>query len=203
MLIPYLAGWILWCVLHSLLISESWIALWNRHAGRLAKWHRLLYVSFSVVSLIVLLGYHREVPTSTVFHWVLPWSFLQWGGLATAVAIFWMAGRQYDQAVFFGFAQLRKRQAKTIGHDDELTTTGILGRMRHPYYTASFLLLIFLGNPTVTDLYVRGILASYLILGTLLEERKLVRILGNRYIEYRKTTPMFIPRFPFRGSSKG
>lgn len=46
---------------------------------------------------------------------------------------------------------------------------------------------------TDVNLPVRIILSLHLIIGTLLEERKLVQELGEPYIRYQQQVPMLIP----------
>jgi protein-S-isoprenylcysteine O-methyltransferase Ste14 len=69
---------------------------------------------------------------------------------------------------------------------------GILGRVRHPWYSGAILLLWFRsldGAGLVTSL----VLTAYLVAGTLLEERKLVMEYGEEYERYQREVPMLIP----------
>ena len=58
-----------------------------------------------------------------------------------------------------------------------------------------FALIIFLWCQTfrVSDIIVNSILTIYIIIGTKLEENKLVLEFGDAYIKYKQEVPMLIP----------
>jgi len=70
---------------------------------------------------------------------------------------------------------------------------GILQYVRHPWYSGGLAFLWGLGPLTDVTLMVRIILSLYLIIGTLLEERKLIRELDQPYRNYCHQVPMLIP----------
>ena len=74
----------------------------------------------------------------------------------------------------------------------ELDTSGVLGVIRHPWYSGVFLLL-WASDITLRGLMINLILSAYLVIGTFLEERKLVLEFGDRYREYQRQVSMFIP----------
>lgn len=69
---------------------------------------------------------------------------------------------------------------------------GIMGVVRHPFYSGSFL-LIWAGNLDTMRLIINSILSIYLIIGTLLEEQKLVAEFGDIYRSYQKEVSMLFP----------
>jgi len=58
-----------------------------------------------------------------------------------------------------------------------------------------FAVIIYLWCQTfrLTDIVVNSVLTAYVIIGTMLEERKLVLEFGASYIQYQKEVPMLIP----------
>ena len=74
----------------------------------------------------------------------------------------------------------------------ELDTSGVLGITRHPWYLAT-LLLIWARPMDVSAIIVNVILSAYLIVGTCLEEKKLVREFGEKYLAYQREVSMLIP----------
>ena len=64
--------------------------------------------------------------------------------------------------------------------------------MRHPMY---FALIIYLWFQTtkLADIVVNIVLTVYVIIGTILEEKKLVLEFGESYIQYQNEVPMIIP----------
>ncbi len=73
-----------------------------------------------------------------------------------------------------------------------LDSSGILGVIRHPWYVAVFILL-WVGDLTPSKIIINVILSGYLVIGTFLEERKLVLEFGDRYRKYQAEVSMFIP----------
>jgi protein-S-isoprenylcysteine O-methyltransferase Ste14 len=45
----------------------------------------------------------------------------------------------------------------------------------------------------LSDIVVNAVLTAYVIIGTMLEERKLVLEFGDSYVRYQKEVPMLIP----------
>lgn len=74
----------------------------------------------------------------------------------------------------------------------ELDTSGVLGMTRHPWYLAT-MLLIWARQMDVSAIIVNVILTAYLIVGTYLEEKKLVREFGEKYLAYQKRVSMLVP----------
>jgi protein-S-isoprenylcysteine O-methyltransferase Ste14 len=106
---------------------------------------------------------------------------------------FWAFFFDYDFLSFFGIRQaLDFRKTKNINPPDKIKKTGLLGIIRHPMYTA---LIIYLWCQTLrlTDIVVNAVLTIYIIIGTYLEEKKLVLEFGDTYIRYQHEVPMLIP----------
>jgi methanethiol S-methyltransferase len=192
-------SWLLWCALHSLLILPSWVSLMHRLLGARMAAYRLAYVLFSAASLVPVLLFQQGIDTPVLMNpggwWIVPRIF----GLAGALLFFFLGAREYDQLFFFGLRQLRAG-----GADTEFTgfsTHGILGRVRHPYYSGSILLLLCVGDITPVWLVTRAILIAYLLAGTVWEERKLLARYGEAYARYRATVPMLVPRLSGSGTS--
>ena len=101
---------------------------------------------------------------------------------------------------FLGLNQLRNfRKHKESGslpfHSD-----GILAHVRHPWYSGGIALLWGFGSCTDVYLLTRTILTVYIILGTVLEERRLIGELGEQYRTYCRQVPMLIPWKMLRGN---
>ena len=64
--------------------------------------------------------------------------------------------------------------------------------MRHPMY---FALIIFLwcGTFRVMDIVINAVLTVYVLIGTRLEEKKLLVEYGETYIAYQQKVPMLVP----------
>jgi len=64
--------------------------------------------------------------------------------------------------------------------------------IRHPWY-AGVVLLLWARDLDAAGLVVSGVLTAYVLVGTLLEERKLVHELGDVYRDYQKRVSMLVP----------
>jgi protein-S-isoprenylcysteine O-methyltransferase Ste14 len=74
----------------------------------------------------------------------------------------------------------------------EIDSSGVLGVVRHPWYVAVFILL-WARDLDQAGITVSLVLSAYLVVGTLLEERKLVLEFGDKYRMYQRQVSMFIP----------
>jgi methanethiol S-methyltransferase len=178
-----LSLWILWCVIHSLLISESCMRVMRTLPASIASWHRLLYVIVSVVTLLPVLLFQFRIPAVAIWEWTFPWIVVQWLGILLAGALFLSAARVYDHSIFFGFRQLREQRLEPALGSGGFFRKGVLAYIRHPYYTAGMLVLLFWGDGDSALLIMRVVGIAYLYVGALLEERKLVAVCGDEYRE--------------------
>ncbi|MGA2669169.1 MAG: hypothetical protein ABSF32_09670 [Ignavibacteria bacterium] len=106
---------------------------------------------------------------------------------------FWAFFFNYDSLSFFGIRQiLNFWKDKKINPSDEVKKNGLLGIIRHPMY---FALILYLWCQTfrVSDIVVNIVLTIYIIIGTRLEEKKLVLEFGDTYVRYQQEVPMLIP----------
>jgi len=79
-----------------------------------------------------------------------------------------------------------------MSENGNISTSGILGIIRHPWYTATFL-SIWIRNIDISALIINVILSIYLIIGCHLEEKKLVLEYGEQYRNYQKNVSMLFP----------
>ena len=185
--------WICWCALHSLLITgklNQWI---QKKGGLLQGSYRILYILFATLSLVPVLWYQYSLPQKLLFSWSGPWRILQGVLLLYALVMFYGGKRVYDTNFFLGLSQWRSYRRKQEITSLPFACRGILRYVRHPWYSGGLAFLWGLGPLTDVSLLVRIILSLYLVIGTLLEERKLVRELGRPYSLYCRQVPMLIP----------
>ena len=85
----------------------------------------------------------------------------------------------------------RKWRRILSGHLD----TGIFRYIRHPLYSSLIFLTwgIFLKNETADLLIVALISTLFLYLTAIFDEKECVRFFGEKYVEYKKRSKMFIP----------
>jgi len=188
----------LWCGLHSLLITRTVLAWSRRHCGRWFAWHRVAFVGFAAVSFLLLALYVNSLPAHTLWTWSGPWQIVRVAGLAAGVWITLLGIRVYDQRHFLGIKQAAEFITGRPPAPNDFSRHGILAHVRHPYYAGAFALLAFYADFTDVNLAIRVVLVFYLVVGTELEERKLLHEYGEKYARYRREVPRFLPRTRWR-----
>jgi protein-S-isoprenylcysteine O-methyltransferase Ste14 len=186
--------WIGYCALHSALISTTFTGFVRRILGERYRYYRIFFNLFSLATLIPLLMYSHSDRWSIepIISWQGTLRFIQYGLIGLAAILILGVGRRYSMSRFLGIEQIRGKSGQGMSESGELDSSGILGVIRHPWYAAVFILL-WAGDVTPSGFIVKVILSGYLIIGTLLEERKLVLEFGDRYRQYQNKVSMFIP----------
>ena len=184
---------VLWCVVHSAMISMSAITLGHKILGRYFNFYRLIYNTTSVLTLLPILVLMFSISSIPIFDWTgfsrLLQAALLFGGL-----FFLVAGAQnYDGLQFIGLRQIfsRKHQ-KGLSESGGLHTNGILRVTRHPWYLAGLFVLWGRDLNSVSVL-VNIIFSVYLVIGAMLEEKKLVYEFGQKYVDYQSRVSMLFP----------
>lgn len=156
--------------------------------------YRMCYVAISVVLLIPVINYAAQLESELIITDGLPLTIvrrvLMVGSL---IMFFWAFFFNYDPLSFFGIRQiLNFGRSKKSNPSNEIKKNGLLGIIRHPMY---FALIIYLWSQTyrASDIVGNTVLTIYIIIGTILEERKLVLEFGDTYVNYQKEVPMLIP----------
>lgn len=182
--------WAGYFLIHSLTSSNATKA-WVRNNA--AGFHPFYRLGFNFLAILLL------IPPLTVLYlnnWPTLWQwpdFLNW--LQLGLAIFAIGGflltfRMYSGMDFLGITQVRRTEKENA---QQLTISSFHRFVRHPWY---FLALVFLWSRDVhLGLLVTNILVTlYFIIGSRLEENKLIEEFGERYLSYTQQVPGLIPR---------
>ncbi|MCX6307103.1 MAG: NnrU family protein [Bacteroidetes bacterium] len=185
--------WISYCALHSALITPGVTSFLRRRLGEAFKFYRLSYNLLALTLLVPIFLYADSIRQPPFFTWesaLLPVRYLL---QATGLILFIAGARQYDMLTFLGLRQISEDVSHNlINSTGKLDASGILGVVRHPFYTAVFP-LIWATDLDVTSLISNSILSIYLVTGTILEEKKLVREFGDEYKAYQERVSMLFP----------
>jgi protein-S-isoprenylcysteine O-methyltransferase Ste14 len=102
---------------------------------------------------------------------------------------------KYDILQVLGIRQIKSGKSHaTLSESGDIDTSGILSITRHPWYLATIMLVwTYFREMYVSTLIVNIILTIYLIIGTILEERKLIIELGDSYRHYINRVSMLFP----------
>ena len=186
--------WMGYCALHSALISTTFTDFIKRTMGERSRYHRIFFNLFSVASIIPLLIYSRSASLGIerLFAWEGTLRIVKYALIGMAAILILAVGSRYSMSRFLGIEQIQGKSGKGMTEGGGLDSSGILGLIRHPWYVAVFILL-WTGDLTPSKIIINVILSGYLVIGTLLEERKLVLEFGDRYRKYQAEVSMFIP----------
>lgn len=178
--------WLFYYAIHSALATERLKRFFADKMPLVSGWYRLLYSLFAGINFGLLFWFHSITPSHAVFSTNLLLQLI--GGVfgIAAIIIFMLAINQYDWRIWI---------TNSRDSQDELVTTGLNSIVRHPLYFAVILALIatVLILPKWKNVIFAVITFFYIIIGALLEERKLISKYGSDYIEYRKRVKMLIP----------
>ena len=179
----------LWGLVHSLLASMGFKNLLRKTLGDgFMKFYRVLYNLFAVMSIAPIFHLMISLPNSILYQVPAPWKYMMLVGQGISALFLLIALLQTDLLSFAGLRQLI--EAETPGN---LVSGGLYRMVRHPLYTFSLLILWLSPSMTVNSFVVYTALTTYVLIGILFEERKLLREFGNDYANYRLTTPMLLP----------
>jgi methanethiol S-methyltransferase len=187
--------WTVYCIVHSALISVTVTDFLRCVLGDRYRFYRLIFNIFSVGTLVPLLMYSHSArfETEPLFTWGGYMRIIQYCLIALAAVLVLTSARHYGMLQFLGIQQILHGRSKGgMTESGELDSSGALGVIRHPWYVAVFILL-WTGDLTPSKIIINVILSGYLVIGTLLEERKLVLEFGDRYKLYQRQVSMFIP----------
>jgi protein-S-isoprenylcysteine O-methyltransferase Ste14 len=185
-------AWLLYGALHSVLAAPGFKRRVAAGLPRLMPAYRLLYNLFAGVTLLPILWLLGREASPWLWRWHGVWA---WGmnGLALLAAVLLLAGPGlYDLAEFLGLRQLR--EGRDTPEDREPFRISTLHRyVRHPWYALS-LVLIWTRDMNAPLLVSALWITAYFLIGSRLEETKLLARFGAGYEEYRRRVPGFLPR---------
>ena len=185
---------------HSIMARPAFKRWWTRFVPQSAE--RSTYVMATNLVLLVLFAAWRPIGGAL-------WATT--GGVRLAVvgvyllgwAVLFYATWLIDHFDLFGLRQVWRRFADQPYVAPKFHTPSLYRVVRHPIYVGW--LIIFWAAPTMTVAHLMFALATtaYILGAIQLEERDLLGAFGREYAEYRRRTPMLIPRFGPKGRGLG
>lgn len=125
-----------------------------------------------------------KIQQNSVFHFDEIWTIIFNTMRILGVLGFLLALRDFSGTEFLGL----RKQNKTA-----FTTEGMFKLCRHPLYFFSILILIFNPSPTANQLIFSIGCTAYFWIGSYFEEKRMIQEIGEKYLEYKRNTPRFIP----------
>lgn len=192
-----LGATIVYGLVHSLLASLH-IKEWGqkRFGEAAGRGYRLGFNIFAGLTLLPVLALPALLPDRALYTIPFPWTLLTLAlqGLAALALLCGLI--QTGLWSFLGLHQLMSPLSQEGG---ELVVHGLYRWVRHPLYTAGLVFIWLTPVMTVNLLALFAGFSFYLVIGALIEERKLLDEFGQAYAEYRRRTSFLIPLPPRRG----
>lgn len=181
--------------MHSLLIHTPVADHLKQNIPGIRRYYRLLYNGFSLLTLLPLALFTRMVAGDVVFQWQGTAQIIRIAMILLACYLFRAGAKAYDFKLFVGIRQYQTEADHVLlSKSDEFTESGVFGLVRHPWYLGSLLIIWSLPASYPKPLFLTAcILSLYLVVGTLLEERKLLAYHGEKYRQYTQRVSMFFP----------
>lgn len=197
-MIPVVLGMLFFSILHSLLAGQN-SKRWIRERLGVRRYYglyRIAYNLISVVTLAPLIWVAYFVPSAMV--WEVP---EQWRLVLVAIQVVGLLGliislMQIDLGQFIGLSQLRAflYGAALPLSDEALQIDGLYAVVRHPLYLFSLLFIWPMPVMTIGLLAFNVGVTLYVVIGSRLEERRLVAAFGEPYVEYQRRVPWLFPK---------
>lgn len=182
---------------HSLFATLQFKEKLAKQIGNKIAFYRLFY---NIISTFFLLFIYEISPKPNLIIYDLQFPFdiitfaLQ---VLSLFGLIW-ASKEIDLKEFVGISQIIryfKNEYKTEDLDEKqnLRIKGAFKFVRHPIY---FFSILFLGFRPQMDLFYLTVFVTFVIyfyVGSIYEEKKLVKIFGEDYINYQKSVPRIFP----------
>jgi len=187
--LPLVLGWVLYAALHSLLADLRVKDGVARRWPGLAPWYRLGFNLVAVLTALPLLWLMRAVPGADLWAWHGGWFWLANG---LALAALWGAmqsSKAYAMNDFLGLGVLGAQ--KDIARD-VFRLSPPHRFVRHPWYSFG-LVIVWTRDMNAAMLASALAITLYFVVGSWLEEQKLIAFHGDTYRRYRKRVPGLLP----------
>ena len=187
----YAFAWFLFGAAHSLLARHTVQQRLEPYFGRA---YRLLYNLFAGVKILAVLLFGKYLLSESRFDFLNHQfiDFASFGIQALGGIVLVVAFASYDIGRFIGITQLFTGERVSVVSSEALQRNGLNRWVRHPLYTGAFLML-WGGAINSFELWTAIWGTVYLVIGTMFEERKLIRIYGDDYRHYQQQVPRYFP----------
>jgi protein-S-isoprenylcysteine O-methyltransferase Ste14 len=184
-------AWLAFAALHSFAASLTVKHVFASRWPAAAPWYRLGYNAASLVAVLPVLYLSYALDGPPLWQWTGPWRWASYGLAIAALAGFVVTSRWYDMDTFLGLRQIRERDRQPDGHE-RFRISPVHRFVRHPWYFFG-LVLVWTGDKNLPLLVSTLAITIYFIVGSKLEERKLVAIHGEAYRRYMERVPGLVP----------
>ena len=196
--------------IHSLFASQPAKDLARRIVGPRYRngLYRFAFNAKSVLLLVWATWWFLRLPDREIYRVRVPWSWLFRAGQLASLSVLLSAVRVIGVLDFAGLSQLRsllagldpdpepEAQGPPLGADGQLVTAQPFRLNRHPSNLGALGVFLLLPRMTVNRLTLIVLVALYVVLGSLHEERRLRAAYGEPFERYRQGVPFLVPLLP-------
>jgi len=179
---------------HSVMARTGFKAWLKRQLPPAAE--RSVYVLLASLVLMLLFWQWRPIATPLWQATSTAGQALGWGVFALGFAVVLLSTFLIDHFELFGLKQVLRNLLGRTEPAPGFVTPLFYRLVRHPLYLG-FILAFWAGpSMTVGHLLFAVAMTAYILVAIRLEERDLVRQLGQSYEDYRRRVPMLVPALP-------
>ena len=182
---------LLFAIQHTIMARPAFKTWWTRLVPTPIE--RSTFVLFASLLLLVLYWQWRAMPTIV---WVIENPQVRGALIALSLAgwaVVFYSSFLIDHFDLFGLRQVFFYLCGRPYEHPSYMERSLYRLIRHPLM-AGFI-IAFWATPTMSQghLLFAAVASAYIFFGTMMEERDLVKLLGDDYRRYRKRTPMILP----------
>ncbi len=178
-------------VLHSLAASimmKQWVA---KHWPDVMPFYRLAFNVLAVILSLPLLIVMFLYPGESLWQWQGVGFYLTSAVALLAVFGFFYSLQYYDLSEFWGTRQL-KEHITSVYDQESFHISPLHHYVRHPWYFFA-LVIIWTRDVSTIQLLVYLLVTAYFVLGSRMEEQKLIAYHGEVYRKYQKKVAGIVP----------
>ena len=183
--------WIAYFAVHSALAS---LAVKRRVAAawpQLMPYYRLTFNLLASLLILPILWLTYHDPGPLLWHWQGATAWLANGLALAALFGFWLSLKYYDMQEFLGLRQMQQHVRK-VEDQEHLHLSPFHRYVRHPWYFFG-LVLVWTRDMNATTLLSGAVITLYFMIGSRMEEKKLLVYHGDTYRRYMARVPGLLP----------
>ena len=179
---------------HSLMARPWFKERWTRLVPEPIE--RSTYVLFASLVLVVLMAAWRPMP-DVVWSVDGPLALVLWAVYLGGWVLMFASTELIDGADLMGLRQVRAYRDGRALEPLDFQTPSLYRFVRNPIMVGFLVAFWVTPGMSVGHLLFAAGMTGYVLVGVKLEERDLLSAFGDRYRQYRRDVPMFVPR-PWR-----
>jgi protein-S-isoprenylcysteine O-methyltransferase Ste14 len=191
-IITLLFCWIIYFAVHSILANDGVKSKIYHKLPTFKKYYRLCYNFIAIIFLLPI----SYFSITELGHLIVENKILKYLGfifLCIGTILLFASFSSFNLKEFFGIEQYQEKEEKE--EKGKLVISGMYQYVRHPLYFS--IIIIFLGIlcifPSIKILCINTIVYLYLMIGSKLEEKKLIAYFGEEYINYSNKVKGLVP----------